>query len=67
MTSKNKAYVSYVNWLDSFYRHIHFHFEWIKEITLTISIDLDNIKKILPLEYPESWWIEGKIMCEKSK
>lgn len=58
MTSKSNAYVSYVNWLDSSYRHIHFHFEWIKEIVLTVADALDNIEKMLPLEYPKSWWIE---------
>lgn len=60
MTRKNNACVSYTNWVNNPYHHIHFHFDWIKEIVLTIAKALDNFKETLPLKYPESWWIEGK-------
>ena len=60
MTRKNNACVSYINWVNDPYRHIHFHFDWIKEIILTVANALDNFEETLPLKYPESWWIEGK-------
>jgi len=59
MTSDKEARVSYVNWLNDSNRHIHFHFNWIMELTLKLAGEVDDISDKIPLSLPSKWWIDG--------
>ena len=56
--------VSYVNiaQLQPFYlcHAIHFHYEWIEQIVLTLQNNLNNKWGKVPFNEPNEWWIEGR-------
>lgn len=41
------------------YHSIHFHYEWIDSIVLTLQKSLDSKWQKTPYNDPNKWWIEG--------
>ena len=58
--TERKAFVSYVNSAipGTPTKLIHFHFEWMLELLLTVA---DNVARMthLPLSEPAQWWTDG--------
>lgn len=64
MTMKEKPQVSYINRLvdqSEIVRMVHFHFEWLAQITIEAAAAIDRIARVnaLPLAHPAKWWAEG--------
>lgn len=61
LTSR-EADISYVNMnIDGHRdRRIHFHFDWIAKLVLSVANSAAETEVEFPLPEPSSWWVEGK-------
>lgn len=58
MTQDATAAVSYINRIGVPDRLIHFHVNWVADLTLEIARAVDRDASV-PRTLPETWWIEA--------
>lgn len=59
MTLQADASISYVNWVNDPYRHIHFHLEWVARVAIEVAKSIDLASPSFPCSDPNVWWIYG--------
>jgi hypothetical protein len=59
MTQRPEARISYGNWVDDPDRHIHFHINWLAELSIATAEEIDKIAGTIPHGIPTKWWIDG--------
>ncbi len=57
--TRSEASVSYVNWANDPDRHIHFHVDWLGELSVRTAEAIDDFATPPPLKRPAKWWVDG--------